>query len=76
MENEFLPDVLPADPMDTAIRWFADARAGAVQPNPDAMVIASVGDDGKPSAKAMPEACFSCHSVVKDRDFVFSRYAP
>lgn len=53
MENEFLPDILPPSPMDTAIRWFADARAGAVQPNPDAMVLASVGSDGKPSARVV-----------------------
>ena len=33
-------------------------------------------DNGKPSATAMPEACFACHSIVKNRDFVFSRYAP
>jgi len=49
----------------------------------DAKKYASTGgwgyvefDDGKPSSTAMPEACFSCHSIVKDRDFVFSRYAP
>ncbi|MBB3393275.1 hypothetical protein FHT82_006069 [Rhizobium sp. BK275] len=49
----------------------------------DAKKFASTGgwgyvefDDGKPSATAMPEACFACHTVVKDRDFVFSRYAP
>ncbi|MBB3308653.1 hypothetical protein FHT78_000382 [Rhizobium sp. BK196] len=49
----------------------------------DAKKYASTGgwgyvefDDGKPSATAMPEACFACHSVVKDRDFVFSWYAP
>ena len=33
-------------------------------------------DDGKPASKAMPAACFSCHSTVKSRDFVFNRYAP
>jgi hypothetical protein len=33
-------------------------------------------DNGKPSAKAMPSACFACHSIVKARDFVFNRYAP
>lgn len=49
----------------------------------DAKKYASTGgwgyaefDDGKPSAKAMPSACFACHSVVKARDFVFNRYAP
>jgi hypothetical protein len=33
-------------------------------------------DDGKPSSKAMPSACFACHTTVKSRDFVFNRYAP
>lgn len=33
-------------------------------------------DDGKPSASAMPDGCFACHTVVKARDFVFNRYAP
>jgi hypothetical protein len=49
----------------------------------DAKKYASTGgwgyvqfDDGKPSATAMPSACFACHSVVKSRDFVFNRYAP
>ena len=48
----------------------------------DASKYASTGgwgyiefDDGKPSAKAMPSACFACHSIVKSRDFVFNRYA-
>ncbi len=49
----------------------------------DAKKYASTGgwgyvefDNGKPSATAMPEACFACHSIVKNRDFVFSQYAP
>ena len=32
-------------------------------------------DHGKPSA-AGPAACFACHSLVRDRDLVFNRYAP
>jgi hypothetical protein len=32
-------------------------------------------DDGKPS-NAGPAASFACHSVVRDRDLVFNRYAP
>jgi pyridoxamine 5'-phosphate oxidase len=51
MPNEFLPDTLPASPIEIMTSWFAEARARAVQPNPDAMVLASVGDDGKPSAR-------------------------
>jgi hypothetical protein len=34
-------------------------------------------DDGKPLAdQAMLKSCFDCHSLIKDRDFVFTRYAP
>ncbi|WP_213806283.1 cytochrome P460 family protein [Granulicella sp. dw_53] len=31
---------------------------------------------GKPANEAVPKACFSCHEPVKDRDFVFTHYAP
>ena len=34
-------------------------------------------DDGKPLADAaMLKKCFECHQAAKDRDFVFTRYAP
>ncbi|MGA9546851.1 MAG: cytochrome P460 family protein [Rhodomicrobium sp.] len=33
-------------------------------------------NDGKPVDEAMLATCFSCHVPVKDRDFVFTRYAP
>lgn len=49
--NEFLPDTLPDDPMQIATAWFAEARTRAVQPNPDAMTLASVGAEGNPSAR-------------------------
>jgi hypothetical protein len=32
--------------------------------------------DGKPSDEAMHKACFPCHEPFKDRDYVFTRYAP
>jgi len=32
--------------------------------------------DSKPADEAMHKACFSCHEPAKDRDFVFTRYAP
>jgi hypothetical protein len=32
--------------------------------------------DGKPQDKALHEACFPCHVPVKDRDYVFTHYAP
>lgn len=33
--------------------------------------------DGKPVDRAQHETCFACHAAhVKDRDYVFTRYAP
>jgi hypothetical protein len=32
--------------------------------------------DGKPADEAKHATCFPCHVPVKDRDFVFTRYAP
>ena len=34
-------------------------------------------DDGKPLAdQAMLQSCFECHQAFKDRDYVFTNYAP
>jgi hypothetical protein len=32
--------------------------------------------NGKPGSEALHQKCFSCHEPAKDRDFVFTRYAP
>jgi hypothetical protein len=32
--------------------------------------------DGKPGDQALHETCFSCHIPAKDRDYVFTHYAP
>jgi hypothetical protein len=32
--------------------------------------------DGKPGSKALLETCFPCHEPAKDRDYVFTHYAP
>jgi hypothetical protein len=32
--------------------------------------------NGKPDGEAVHKTCFSCHQPAKDRDFVFTRYAP
>ena len=50
----------------------------------DATKYASTGgwgysqfDDGKPLTDAkMLQSCFDCHALIKDRDYVFTRYAP
>jgi nitrilase len=33
-------------------------------------------DDGKPAAPSALESCYPCHALIKDRDLVFTRYAP
>ena len=32
--------------------------------------------NGKPGNEALHKTCFACHEPVKDRDYVFTRYAP
>ena len=32
--------------------------------------------DGKPGDEALHKTCFPCHVPAKDRDYVFTRYAP
>jgi hypothetical protein len=36
----------------------------------------SFDQNGKPSDDAGMKACFPCHQAVKERDFIFTRYAP
>lgn len=33
-------------------------------------------NNGKPGNAALMKTCFSCHEPARDRDFVFTRYAP
>jgi pyridoxamine 5'-phosphate oxidase len=48
-----LPSTLPDDPMPMFEAWYTQARADKVQPNPDAMVLASATPDGTPSARVV-----------------------
>jgi hypothetical protein len=32
--------------------------------------------NGKPGDEALHKTCFPCHQPAKDRDYVFTRYAP
>jgi len=51
--TETLPDPLPADPLVVAVQWLAQAQADAAQPNPNAMVLATVDSRGRPSARVV-----------------------
>jgi pyridoxamine 5'-phosphate oxidase len=51
--TETLPDPLPANPLVLAAQWLAQARLDASQPNPNAMVLATVDARGYPSARVV-----------------------
>jgi cytochrome P460 len=36
----------------------------------------SFDKDGKPTDDGGMKSCFPCHQAIKDRDFIFTRYAP
>ncbi len=46
-----LPEQLPDNPFDILTDWLADAAAKKTQPNPNAITLATVGPDGRPSAR-------------------------
>lgn len=48
-----LPDPLPPDPLPLFETWFAEACAKRSQPNPDAMVLATVDANDRPSARVV-----------------------
>jgi pyridoxamine 5'-phosphate oxidase len=51
--EELLPDPLPDDPLPMAAAWYRRAVADRVQPNPDAMVLATSDKAGRPSARVV-----------------------
>jgi pyridoxamine 5'-phosphate oxidase len=48
-----LPDPLPLDPMPLASTWLAQAWDEQVQPNPNAMVLATAGEDDRLSSRVV-----------------------
>lgn len=51
--DQTLPQTLPADPMPTVAAWLDEAARLKVQPNPNAMTLATAGPDGVPSARVV-----------------------
>ena len=68
---QFLPDPLPSDPLPLAAQWLQFARTRRDQPNPNAMVVATVGTDGRPSARVV-----LCKDLVVEPGYVtfFTNY--
>ena len=52
-DNEFLPEPLPHEPFALFGQWFATAHQHAAQPNPNAMVLATVDAAGLPQARVV-----------------------
>jgi len=51
MVDQLLPDELPRDPFPLFVSWFDRARNDRVQPNPNAMSLATVDPDGTPATR-------------------------
>jgi pyridoxamine 5'-phosphate oxidase len=51
--TETLPDPLPPNPLEIAAQWLKKAYADAAQPNPNAIVLATVDARGQPSARVV-----------------------
>jgi pyridoxamine 5'-phosphate oxidase len=52
-DDDLLPDPLPSEPLALALAWQQRACHQATQPNPDAIVLATVSADGQPSARVV-----------------------
>jgi pyridoxamine 5'-phosphate oxidase len=53
LHQEHLPEPLPAEPLELVSTWLAEATRAAVQPNPNAMVLATADQHGQPSARVV-----------------------
>jgi pyridoxamine 5'-phosphate oxidase len=51
--QEYLPESLPAEPLALVARWLEQATREALQPNPNAMVLATADQHGQPSARVV-----------------------
>lgn len=71
LPTELLPDPLPRNPLTLASEWLEEAWRRRVQPNPDAMVLASLGAEGQPSARVV-----LCKAIVPDPGYLlfYSNY--
>jgi pyridoxamine 5'-phosphate oxidase len=53
LHQEYLPEPLPAEPLELVATWLAEATRDKVQPNPNAMVLATADQHGQPSARVV-----------------------
>jgi pyridoxamine 5'-phosphate oxidase len=69
--EDLLPEPLPDDPLPLFVAWLEDAVAKRVQPNPDAMVLATTDAGCRPSARVV-----LCKRIDVDSGYVvfFTNY--
>jgi pyridoxamine 5'-phosphate oxidase len=65
LHKEILPDPLPAEPLALVADWLAQATRSNVQPNPNAMVLATVDAQGAPSARVV-----LCKEIRPDAGYI------
>ena len=53
LHTELLPGTLPGEPLQLLARWLDEATGARVQPNPNAMVLATADAHGVPSARVV-----------------------
>ena len=63
--REPLPEFLPADPFPLFIAWFDQAMSDKARPNPNAMALATVDADARPSIRAI-----LCKAIVPDPGYL------
>lgn len=63
--SELLPEPLPAEPLVILNRWMAEAWQQRLQPNPNAMVLATSDLRGRPSARVV-----LCKEVVPEPGYL------
>ena len=52
-DTELLPEPLPPEPLEVVARWLAEAIQAHTQPNPNSMILATIGAHGAPSARVV-----------------------
>lgn len=69
--QEALPEPLPSEPLSLALAWLQQASAARTQPNPNAMVLATVDARGAPSARVV-----LCKEIQPDQGYItfFTNY--
>src|SRR3569833_1591996 len=69
--SELLSDPLPTEPLVVLNEWMAQSWQQRLQPNPIAMVLATTGPDGHPSARVV-----LCKEIVAQPGFLvlFTNY--